>query len=286
MWKLLRLAALIAMTMQTATGWAQDSALMVRGKYLMKSVVACGNCHVARSSKGEPLFSKGLSGGMLFEDPAFKAYAPNITPDTKTGIGTWTDAQLGKAIRDGIRPDGSVIGPPMPIYFYRNLSDSDLAAIIAYLKAQPAVQNVVEKSTYHMPLPTSYGPPVGHVSTPASTDTLLYGEYLSNIGHCMDCHTPRNNKGMLVLAKLGAGGQAIQGPGGEVITPNLTPAPSGLKSWSDKEIDHAIRTGISKDGSHLQPVMAFDWYKNISNPDMAAIIAYLRALKPEPFGGK
>ena len=118
---------------------AQKQTPLERGKYLMDSIVACGNCHLQRGAQGEPLFDKGLSGGMVFDEPPFKAYAANITPDAATGIGKWTDAQLAKAIREGVRPDKSIIGPPMPIEFYRHLSDADLAAIIAYLRAQPAV---------------------------------------------------------------------------------------------------------------------------------------------------
>ncbi|WP_143322793.1 c-type cytochrome [Candidimonas nitroreducens] len=286
MWRLLRIAAGIALAVQAAASWAGDDALLVRGDYLMNGVVACANCHIARSDKGAPLLDKGLSGGMVFADAAFTAYAPNITPDPETGIGKWTDAQIGKAIREGIRPDGSVIGPPMPIHFYRNISDNDLAAIIAYLKAQPPVRHVVQKSTYHIPLPPNYGPPVAHVGTPAPADTLNYGQYLANIGHCMDCHTPRDSKGMLVTAHLGAGGQVLKGPGGDVITPNLTSGKGGLASWSDAQIERAIRKGIDKNGRHLAPVMAFYWYNHINDSDMHALIAYLRALKPQPFGGK
>ncbi|WP_322998360.1 c-type cytochrome [Castellaniella sp.] len=286
MWASLRTAAYLVLTLSGTAAWAQDDALMVRGTYLADGVVACANCHIARGDRGQPLFDQGLSGGMVFDDAAFKAYAPNITPDPETGIGRWTDAQLGKAIREGIRPDGSLIGPPMPISFYRNLSDADLAAIIAYLRAQPPVRHVVEKSVYRIPLPSSYGPPVSGVTTPAATDTLKYGEYLANIGHCMDCHTPRDNKGMLLMDHLGAGGQVLKGPGGDVVTPNLTPDPSGLKTWTDAQIERAIREGINKDGTRLQPIMAFGWYKNISGPDMSALIAYLRSLKPQPFADK
>ena len=125
--KLPQLISCVLLAAGTTAACAQDdAALLARGKYLMEGVVACANCHIARSDKSEPLYDKGLSGGMLFDDPAFKAYAPNITPDPETGIGKWTDAQLAKAIREGIRPDGSLIGPPMPIPFYRNLSDADL----------------------------------------------------------------------------------------------------------------------------------------------------------------
>jgi mono/diheme cytochrome c family protein len=267
-----------------AASWAQDDAQMVRGKYLAEGVVACANCHIARGDKGQPLFDKGMSGGMLFEDAAFKAYAPNITPDPETGIGKWTDAQLAKAIREGIRPDGRLIGPPMPISFYRHMSDSDLAAIIAYVKAQPPVKHVVPKSSYNIPLPPNYGPPLAHVSSPAKSDTLKYGEYLANIGHCMECHTPRDSKGMLVTSRLGAGGQVFPGPdGSKTLSANLTPDESGLKNWTDAQIIQTIRTGIDKDGRHLKPIMAFGWYKNIDDSDMKALVAYLRSLKPEPF---
>jgi mono/diheme cytochrome c family protein len=282
-----RIILYIALAAPAVTMGAPDDELMVRGKYLAEGVVACANCHMARDEKGQPLFNQGLSGGMLFDDAAFQAYAPNITPDPETGIGKWSDAQLAKAIREGIRPDGSLIGPPMPISFYRKMSDSDLAAIVAYVKAQPPVRHAVKESVYHIPLPPNYGPPVSGVPTPAPTDTLKVGEYLANIGHCMECHTPRNEHGMLRTEYLGAGGQIIKGPGGHVATtPNLTPDKSGLQAWTDAQIERAIRQGVDKDGVNLQPIMAFPWYKNISKPDMKALIAYVRSLKPQPFGGK
>lgn len=262
---------------------AQKASLIERGKYLMDGVVACGNCHIARGPLGEPLFDKGLSGGMLFDEPPFKAYAANITPDPETGIGKWTDAQLAKAIREGIRPDKRVIGPPMPIEFYRHISDADLAAIIAYLRAQPPVKNAVAKSQYNMPLPPAYGPPITSVAMPNPADRVKYGEYLSNIGHCMECHTQRNQQGMLVREKLGAGGRAINGPWGQSVSRNLTPDASGLKDWSDAQIAKAIRTGTDREGHPYKPPMAFDFYKNISDSDMGALIAYLRSLKPQVF---
>lgn len=281
-----KVATCLVLAFLGTAAWAQDDALMVRGTYLANGVVACANCHIARGDKGQPLFDLGLSGGMQFVDPAFKAYAANITPDPETGIGRWTDAQLKKAIREGIRPDGTLIGPPMPISFYRNMSDTDLTAIVTYLRAQPPVRHVVPQSAYHFPLPASYGPPVAGVKTPAATNTLAYGQYLTRIGHCMDCHTPRDRRGRLLMQHLGAGGQTIQGPTGPLVTPNLTPDPSGLKTWTDAQIERAIREGIDKDGHHLEPLMAFTWYRNINAGDMHAIIAYLRSLKPQPFGDK
>ena len=264
---------------------AQDKKLLERGKYLMDSIVACGNCHVQRGEKGRPLPERGLSGGMLFDEEPFKAYAPNITPDPQTGIGKWTDAQLATAIREGIRPDGSVIGPPMPVRFYRGLADADLRAIVAYLRAQPPVKNQVPKSEYRIKLPASYGPEVKNVRAPSRKDAVKYGEYLAGpLGHCMECHTPWV-KGVPDMKKIGAGGNPFRGPWGVAVARNLTPHESGLKDWTDAEIERAIRQGVRKDGTPLKPPMAYDWYKNISEADMRALIAYLRALKPLPLGG-
>lgn len=268
-----------------ASAQAQQATSVERGKYLMQGVVACGNCHFQRGPQGDPLFDKGLSGGMVFDEPPFKAYAANITPDAQTGIGKWTDAQLAMAIREGIRPDKTVIGPPMPIQFYRNMSDDDLAAIIAYLRAQPAVANAVPKSQYRIPLPPNYGPPVKALKAPAPTDQLRHGKYLADIGHCMECHTPRDGKGMLRMSRVGAGGQEFNGPWGRSVSSNLTPHPSGLNGWSDAQIASAVREGVNRDGKPYKPPMAFGFYKSISDADMAALTAYLRSLRSQRAAG-
>jgi len=275
--------ALLVASSATAA-YAQKLSPLERGKYLMESVVACGNCHIPRDEKGQLQRDKGLSGGFLLDIAEFKAFAANITPDPETGIGKWTDAQLAKAIRMGVRPDKSLIGPPMPIEFYRDMADDDLAAIIAYLRAQPPVKNVVPRSTYRIPLPPSYGPPVGKVKAPAARDKLKYGKYLVTIGHCMECHTPRDEKGQLVRAHLGAGGQVIEGPWGKPVSRNLTP--TGLKDWTDAQIAKAIREGVDRSGQHYRPPMAYEFYNHIDDADIGAIIGYLRTLKPQPMGGK
>lgn len=286
MHKMVLLAALALSAHLGALAAAPKPGVLERGKYLMEGVVACGNCHMARGDKGQPLPEKGLSGGMVFDEPPFKAYAANITPDPETGIGKWTDAQLARAIREGVRPDKTLIGPPMPIEFYRHLSDGDLAAIIAYIRAQPAVKSAVPKSRYNMPLPPSYGPPVKNVKAPAAGNTRAYGEYLANIGHCMDCHSPRDAKGMLQHDKTGAGGQVFKGPWGESVSRNLTPHPTGLKDFTDAQIIKSVRGGVDRSGQPYKPPMGFDYYKTISDADMAALITYLRSLKPLPFAGK
>jgi mono/diheme cytochrome c family protein len=278
-----RAAAALILGAALGTSHANPDALVTRGAYLVEGIAACGNCHVQRDPSGKPLADRGLSGGMVFDYPPFTARASNITPDKETGIGSWTDEQLARAIREGIRPDGSVIGPPMPIPFYRDVSDDDLKAIVAYLRAQPAVRNPVAKSEYRMPLPPAYGPPItAQVSAPPRSDPVAYGAYLAGpLGHCMECHTPMD-KGHPDMARLGAGGNPFKGPWGVAVARNLTPHPSGLQDWSDAEIARAIREGVRRDGSPLKPPMAYAWYRNIDDADMRALVAYIRSLKPLP----
>jgi mono/diheme cytochrome c family protein len=248
-----------------------------RGTYLMRSIVACGNCHTPQSPDG-PLPGMELAGGLVIEDPAFKVVTPNITPDPETGIGAWTDDQIIAAVREGRRPDGSIIGPPMPIGLYRGISDSDMRAIIAYLRAAKPVRNVVAKSEYRIPLPESYGPPVGQVPDVPRDDARAYGAYLAGpLGHCIECHTPMGEGGMIDFEhNLGAGGFTFYGPWGTSVSPNITPA--GIGQYSDAEVKTIITTGVRPDGSRLLPPMGVPYYANIADADLDALVAYLRSL--------
>jgi mono/diheme cytochrome c family protein len=278
---LLRGAAALVLFGMAGTAAAQTP--LERGRYLVEHVAACGNCHTPKGPNGE-MPGMHLAGGNVVEDnPDFRAIAANITPDRATGIGGWTDAQLIRAIREGIRPDGSLIGPPMPFEFYRGLADEDLVAIVAYLRTVPAVANRAEKSTYRMPLPPAYGPPVAGVTAPPRDATVAYGGYLAGpVAHCMECHTPFGAPGHRDMARMGLGGQAFAGPWGVSMAANITPGRlTGLGEWSDAEIERAIRQGISRDDRRLFPPMGFAHYAGISAPDMAALIAYLRSLPPQ-----
>ena len=260
---------------------ARADALLDRGKYLMEGVVACGNCHTPKGPDGKAIADKELAGGAAIDAPIFHAVPANITPDPETGIGKWTDAQIIDAIRNGKRPDGSIIGPPMPIAFYRDMSDSDAKAIVAYLRAVKPVKNDPGKSSFKIPLPASYGPPVTSVPDVDPKDKVAYGQYIATgLGHCMDCHTPLV-QGRNDMTRVGAGGNKFGAPGGGVITSaNLTPANAdGIAKWSDSQVKASIMTGQRPDRA-LVRLMAFDWYAHIGPSDMDALVAYLRSLKP------
>lgn len=273
--------AAISVFAMSAVSSAAAETPVERGKYLMDSIVACGNCHTPKGPNGQAIAGKELSGGNPIVSPVFQAIPGNITPDKETGIGNWTDDQIVDAIRNGKRPSGTIIGPPMPIAFYRGMSDSDVRAIVAYLRTVPAISNKVEKSTYKIPLPPSYGPPVTHVADVPRTDHIAYGKYIATgLGHCMDCHTPvvqgRND-----MTKLGAGGNSFGAPnGGVIISANLTPGnPSGVAGWTNQQVKDAITKGMRPDRP-LVRLMAFDWYQNISGEDLNDLVLFLRSLKP------
>jgi len=255
-----------------------------RGKYLVESVVACGNCHSTRGEDGNFVPGMNLAGGFLLEDKMMTAFAPNITPDKETGIGAWTDAQILTAIREGKHPSGKILGPPMPFAFYRYVSDDDAKAIVAYLRSIKPVRNAVPRARYRIPLPPAWGPPINQpVSAPPRSDTIAYGAYLAGpLGHCLDCHTPRLPNGAPDLAnRAGAGGFHLEGPWGEVVSANITPdKETGIGTWTDAQIKRAITQGNRADGSPLSPPMGFGFYKNINEKDLDAIVAYFRSLRP------
>ncbi|WP_270933741.1 c-type cytochrome [Falsiroseomonas oryzae] len=274
------LCAALAALWLSAPAMAQDLALLERGRYLVEVTGACGNCHTPMGPQG-PLPGRHLAGGTVFDEPPFRAVASNITPDPETGIGRWTDAQIARAIREGIRPDGTLIGPPMPFAFYRGLSDRDIAAMVAYLRTVPALRNVAERSVYRIQLPPAYGPPVASVAPPAD-NPVARGAYLAGaVAHCMECHTPMQG-GHADMTRLGAGGMEFRGPWGVSVARNITPHANGLGGWTDTEIVRAVTEGISRDGRQLAPPMAFWAYRNMTQQDLADLVAYLRSIPSLP----
>jgi mono/diheme cytochrome c family protein len=275
-----------AMVLAAATiAAAPAEGLRERGAYLVTTIAACGNCHTPKDAAGRAIGGRHLSGGLEFDIPPAHVVVPNITPDADSGIGKWSEAQIVTALRDGRRPDGTIIGPPMPIDFYRQISDRDAAAIAAYLRSVPPARHQVGRTQFKIPLPPAYGPPVTNVEEPPRTDRIAYGGYLAGpVGHCMECHTPFAAPGHLDMSRLGAGGRELpvfNAAGGLTVSRNITPDPdSGIGKWSDAQLKRAITAGIRADGTKLTRTMAFDWYAKMTPADLDAIVAYLRSLKP------
>jgi mono/diheme cytochrome c family protein len=138
---LLAASALTALTALTFDSpFAQDQAAPVgRGSYLVNTVAACGNCHTLRAADATPTPGMFLAGGNRFDIPPGLARAKNITPDKDTGLGSWTDEQIIRAMREGKTKEGNIVGPPMPVEYYNKMSHADAGAIVAYLRTVPPI---------------------------------------------------------------------------------------------------------------------------------------------------
>ena len=263
----------------------QDATVMERGRYVIEIAAACGICHTTRGADGQLLPNMKLAGGRVIVDRGFRAVVPNITPDPDTGIGRWSDAEIAAAIREGRRTDGTLIGSVMPIALYRGLSDPDLMAMLAYLRAVPPVQHAVtERSTYPFRL-TPYGPPVAGVPDPPEDDPVARGAYLAGpLAHCMDCHTPPLPEERRDWSRIGAGGVPFEVPGGVAVSRNITSSKEyGIKDWTDEQIIRVLTQGISADGRRLAPPMSgrASIWAQLTERDKHDLVAYLRSLPPQ-----
>jgi hypothetical protein len=227
---------------------------------------------------------QNLGGRLVEKNPAFTAIAPNITP--AGSIGGWTDDQAVRAIREGILPDGSVVGPPMPISLYRGLSDDDVMSMVMYLRTVPAVDLDPGDSVYKIPLPPAYGPPVVSVAHPVEGVTVDYGAYLAGpVAHCMECHSTFGEQGPMFDTHLGAGGFEFHGPWGTSVASNITSHADGIAVWTDAELADMIVKGMRPGGEPMLPPMPYGYLANMTEDDLAAVILYLRSLPPLPNPG-
>jgi mono/diheme cytochrome c family protein len=281
------------MLLLATSGGAMAQSPAERGGYLVNTIMACGNCHSPRDADGRMIAGKAFSGGLTFVTPAFTATAPNITQDVATGIGSWSDAEIRRALMEGIRPDhGRLAGTPlaaiMPANFYKALLPADLDAVVAYLRTIKPVRSESPVPEYKVPVHRDPYPDAEAGFTSAmSADPVRRGAYLSTIGHCMECHTAFSRGVSDFKNGLGRGGRAFPAregaPAGspESIAANITSDPAaGIGAWSDQEIGRAITAGIGRDGRPLKPPMAYDFYAGLKPTDLADIIAYLRTVPP------
>jgi mono/diheme cytochrome c family protein len=266
-----------------------------RGSYLVNTIMACGNCHTPRDPAGKLIPEKQLSGGIYFTAPPFIATAANITPDPETGIGSWSDDDIKRALTQGVRPNhGRLAEVPlaavMPANFYKALVPRDLDAVVAYLRSVKPVKNEVPKPVYKAPVHREPYPDAEQGFDPSKlSDPLINGRYLATIGHCMECHAAWSRGVSDFKNGLGRGGRpfgpdlvhgldpAWQGS----VAANITSDPvDGIGKLTDEQIIRAIRQGIAHDGHKIKPPMAVSFYAGLTDRDVHDIVAYLRTLPP------
>ncbi len=263
--------------------------LVARGKYVFAAAAGCG-CHT-EPAKAEP--AKTLNtGGRRYDGPFGTVYSSNITPDRQTGIGAWTDEQIIAAIRLGRRPNGERLVPVHPYPVFNGMAETDLWALVAYLRSVPPVNRPSTPKRITVPLfesvflpawlaafaPREVPPPV------APTSGLARGEYLVRaVGHCGECHTPRGVTNATDNSRFLGG--TPKGPDGDPV-PNITPdRDTGLK-WSEEEIAEYLETGNKPDGDVAGGLMgeviqgSSGGFKDLSKEDRLAIARYLKSVPP------
>ena len=266
-----------------------------RGKYLANHVTVCIDCHSTRDwskfagpvvpgtyGKGGELFNEEIGGvpGTL--------YAKNITP---AGIGNWTDGELMRLITNGVNKDGKAIFPLMPYLSYNNLTQEDLHSIVAYIRSLAPIENAVEESSLNFPLNLIVKtiPPEKYIPTHEidKADKLKYGEYLTKIAGCADCHTPQE-KGEPLPGMYFAGGFEFKMPGGVVRSMNITPdEETGIGVWDKDDFIDRFKF-YDPDSNEIESVgkgefntpMPWTMYAGMSVEDLEAIYAYLKTVPP------
>lgn len=253
-----------------------------RGKYLVEAVAICFECHSERdfSKPGWPIpFSRAGSGRILRgEGTPEQVIAPNISPDKETGIGAWSDEEIVRAIVGGFGRDGRLLNPEMPYRYFRRLSGTDLDSIVMYLRTIPPVRNKLPKMANYVP--GKHAPRVAMETVPLtmSSSAVKRGEYLVRIGGCETCHTPTNEQGFISGMEFAGGTVFRQGSLADASS-NLTPDPSGIGCYSEAQFIQIIKTGRSGNRP-IYSAMPWLFYRNLTDADLAAMFAYLKALPP------
>jgi mono/diheme cytochrome c family protein len=275
--------ALVGLVLAAAAGAAAAQGDAKRGEYLA-AAGGCVGCHT-EDRKDAVRFA----GGRALATPFGTFHGPNITPHPEAGIGRWTEADFVRAMRQGVRPDGANYFPAFPYPSYTKVSDADLRDLWAYLRTLPPSAQASKPHElgllYRWRLPVSawkwlYFTPGPFAPDPKATATINRGAYLVEaLGHCGECHTPRNALGGPKRDRYLAGGKGPEGKG----VPNLTP--TRLKKSSDKDLKDLLTTGLTPDGDVPAKAMAEvieNTTSKLTPADLDALIAYLRALPPLP----
>jgi mono/diheme cytochrome c family protein len=241
----------------------------------------CSSCHAVPSQPDRTR----LGGGLAIPSPFGTFYAPNISPDRADGIGSWSEADFIRAVTKGISPAGRHYFPAFPYSTYQHAKLEDVRDLFAYLRTLPPVSG--KAPDHQLPFPVNIRRNVGiwkllfldgkpFTPDPGRSAQWNRGAYLINsLGHCAECHSPRNFLGGIIESQRFAGGP---NPEGEGWVPNITQ--KGIDDWSEKDIAYFLETGQTPDGDNIGGSMG-RVIKNtslLSEEDRAAMAVYLKSL--------
>ena len=272
--------------------------VVARGEYLAVHVAACIHCHSQRDFtkySGPPMPGTEGKGGQAFTHDMLDAipgvlYAKNITPDPETGIGTWTDDEILRAMTQGINKNGDTLFPLMPYPAFNRMAKQDLLSIIAYLRTLKPIKNKVPERQLMIPISMAYPGPALQASVdanvcPPETDPVKYGGYLISTAGCSDCHTGYIN-GQPDFARMYGGGNVFHIEKFVVTSPNITPdSATGIGTWTEdmfvsKFKQYREPRSYNYDPGKQNTVMPVTEFAGMKDEDLKAIYAYLRTVKP------
>lgn len=278
---LARLAAVLFLVLASAAAQAQPAPqpdLVARGEYLARAA-DCVACHTKKD--GTP-----YAGGLGFKLPFGTLYAPNITPDKATGIGTWTDDEFVKAMQKGVGKGGKHLYPAFPYASYTLMPREDILAVKAYLFSLPPVHAETPADTLSFPFNQRwlmafwnvlFNPDKRFEPDPKRPPEWNRGKYLvESLGHCGECHTPRNflqarRPSKALSGAVTAGWRAYN------ITPDRE---TGIGAWSDQALASYLATGHAEGHSAAAGPMAevVEYSLRYLTPeDIRAIVVYLKS---------
>ena len=266
-----------------------DSTVIARGHYVVRDVASCSLCHGDTTQYAAAMTGAEvpLTGGFHWDIPPGTFYARNITPDAETGIGTFSDGAIARALRQGVGHDGRALLPFMEM---QGLSDEDLVAVVSYLKSQPPVRNPVPAHRFTVlgmvVKATLLANPVGPRGTPPRATprgaTVENGRYLvESVANCWACHTQRDGRtGQLVGPRFGGATEFTEAsdPGHVWAPPNITSdsATGKLGAMSEDQFVARFRAGRLLPGSP----MPWQGFSRMTEDDLRAMYLYLKTVPP------
>lgn len=267
-----------------------DTAVIAKGRRIVLGAGHCADCHspvrnvdsVLKLGQDPP-----LSGGFDFHLPFGTVYSKNITADSVTGIGRYTDGEVARVLRHSVKPNGEMVLPFMP---FQNMSNEDLTAVISYLRSTKPVRNQVPEHNWNLMgnvikafLLKPTGPTERIKESVAVDTTANYGRHLvMAVANCNECHTKRNGIGEYVGEPL-AGGTVFEEEGKPtLVSPNLTPDPETgrIANWTQEMFVKRFRQGRMIKESH----MPWESYRRMTDTELKAIYNYLQSLPPVKTG--
>ena len=238
----------------------------------------------AEDAAGKPSPEWRWPAGTCSTSPFGRAVSPNITPDPDTGVGKWTDAQLVTALRDGKRPDGTTIGPPMPIDWYRKMSDDDAAAIVAYMQSVKPIHHAVGEVAVQDPAAAvlwaagrACDGAAAHRQGRLRRLSRRAGRALHGVPHAVRQARPARHEPPRRRRPRPPGCSATEARRSAATSPPTRRRHRQMERRRHQARDHA---GVRPDGTKLAANHAVRRVRQDGPADLNAIVAYIRSLKP------